>query len=221
MSPYVNIHTHQVGEGVCILDIGNGNVTEEENEIQGMRRVFYSVGVHPMNSVDTWAKAMSEVESALRMDKVIAVGECGLDRRSPICLEKQERIFKQQVELAERWHKPLIVHCVKAYSELITIKKQMLSSVPWIVHGYNNNGQILRELLNHGFYISLGMTLLNPLSTASKLLRTIPMEALFLETDDKEVAIHLVYEAAGKILGVQMEELQNLIWCNYNKVFAK
>ncbi len=74
-------------------------------------------------------------------------------------MKTQEEILEVQVRLAEELCKPLIIHCVKAYSELIAVRKRTKSSVAWIVHGYNNNERILRQLLDHGFYISVGAAL--------------------------------------------------------------
>ena len=144
-----------------------------------------------------------------------------MDRRSPICMETQEEILEVQVRLAEELCKPLIIHCVKAYSELIAVKKRTKSSQPWIIHGYNNNEQILRQLLDHGFYISMGAALLNSRSNAFRLLRMIPMERLFLENDDKKVEISVIYEMASTILEVDVEMLKEIIRNNYNKVFRK
>lgn len=126
-----------------------------------------------------------------------------------------------QVGLAEELHKPLIIHCVKAYSELIAVRKRMKSSVPWVIHGYNNNRQILQQLLEHGFYISVGTALLNARSNIFQLLRTIPLDVLFLENDDKKVEIHVIYETASTILGIDVETLKEIIWRNYNGVFIK
>ena len=154
------------------------------------------------------------------MEKVIAIGECGLDRRSPIGMKTQEEILAVQVGLAEALRKPLIIHCVKAYSELIAVKRRTGSSVPWIVHGYNNNEQILRQLLNHGLYISVGAALLDSRSNAFRLLRMIPAERLFLENDDKEVEISVIYEAASAIFEVDVEVLKEITRNNYNKVFG-
>ena len=123
------------------------------------QEVFYSVGVHPMKLAGLGENVFTGIEDTVRMEKVIAIGECGLDRRSPICMKTQEEILDVQVGLAEELRKPLIIHCVKAYSELIAVKKRTGSSVPWIIHGYNNNEQILRQLLDHGFYISVGAAL--------------------------------------------------------------
>ena len=161
------------------------------------------------------------IEDTVRIKKVIAIGECGLDRRSPICMKTQEEILEVQVRLAEELCKPLIIHCVKAYSELIAVRKRTKSSVPWIVHGYNNNERILRQLLDCEFYISVGAALSDSRSNAFQLLRMIPAERLFLENDDKEVEISVIYETASAILGVDVETMKEITGNNYNKVFRK
>ena len=224
MNPYVNIHTHHVGEGINILDVGEGKAwveKEKRRELVEGQNVFYSVGVHPMKLNELGESVFVGIEDTVRIKKVIAIGECGLDRRSPICMESQEKILEVQVGLAEKLRKPLLIHCVRAYPELIAVKKRTGSSVSWIVHGYNNNEQILRQLLNHGYYISVGAALLNSHSNAFQLLRVIPLEALFLENDDKEVEISVIYETASAILGVDVETMKEITGNNYNKVFRK
>lgn len=94
----------------------------------------------------------------------------------------------------------------------------MKTTVPWIIHGFNNNEQILNQLLEHGFYISVGPQLLNPRSNAFRLLRKIPLYALFLESDDRDVRIEAIYESAASELGIGEEELKRVIWDNYQKV---
>ena len=138
MNSYVNIHTHHVGEGINILDVGEGKAwvegEEKRKSVEG-QEVFYSVGVHPMKLAGLGENVFTGIEDTVRMEKVIAIGECGLDRRSPICMKTQEEILDVQVGLAEELRKPLIIHCVKAYSELIAVKKRTGSSVSWIIHG--------------------------------------------------------------------------------------
>ena len=158
----MNIHTHHVGEGINILDVGEGKAwveKEKRRELVEGQNVFYSVGVHPMKLNELGESVFVGIEDTVRIKKVIAIGECGLDRRSPICMKTQEEILEVQVRLAEELCKPLIIHCVKAYSELIAVRKRTKSSVPWIVHGYNNNERILRQLLDCEFYISVGAAL--------------------------------------------------------------
>lgn len=223
MNPYVNIHTHHAGEGINILDVGEGNTwidRENQREPETGQEVFYSVGIHPMKLEEVGEDALACIEDTIQLDKVIAIGECGLDRRSPFSIEEQGRILEAQVALAERYRKPLIIHCVKAYSELIAIRGKTKSTVPWIIHGFNNNEQILQQLLGHGFHVSVGAALLNARSNAFHLIRQVPADRLFLENDDKEIEIGVIYEAAAGVLGLDVEELKRMMLENYKKVFA-
>lgn len=223
MNPYVNIHTHHAGEGIHILDVGEGKAwidRENRREREEGQEVFYSVGIHPMKLEQVGEDALACIEDTIQSDKVIAVGECGLDRRSPFSIEEQGKILEAQVALAERYRKPLVIHCVKAYPELMVLRGKTNSSLPWIIHGFNNNEQILQQLLSHGFYISAGAALLNPRSNAFRLLRRVPADRLFLENDDKEIGIGVIYEAAAGILGLDVEELKRMMLENYKKVFA-
>ena len=164
MNSYVNIHTHHVGEGINIPDVGDGKAwvegEEKRKSVEG-QEVFYSVGVHPMNLAGLGENVFTGIEDTVLMEKVIAIGECGLDRRFPIFMKTQEEILDVQVGLAEELRNPLIIHCEKASSELIAVKKRTGSSVPWLIHGSNNNEQLLRLLLDHGFYLSVGADLMH------------------------------------------------------------
>lgn len=219
----MNIHTHHVGEGINILDVGEGKAwveKEKRRELVEGQNVFYSVGVHPMKLNELGESVFVGIEDTVRIKKVIAIGECGLDRRSPICMKTQEEILEVQVRLAEELCKPLIIHCVKAYSELIAIRGKTKSTVPWIIHGFNNNEQILQQLLGHGFHVSVGAALLNARSNAFHLIRQVPADRLFLENDDKEIEISVIYRAASGVLGLDVEELKRMMLENYKKVFA-
>ena len=126
----MNIHTHHVGEGINILDVGEGKAwveKEKRRELVEGQNVFYSVGVHPMKLNELGESVFVGIEDTVRIKKVIAIGECGLDRRSPICMKTQEEILEVQVRLAEELCKPLIIHCVKAYSELIAVRKRTIN----------------------------------------------------------------------------------------------
>ena len=78
MNPYVNIHTHHVGEGINILDVGEGKACVEGEEkrksVEG-QEVFYSVGVHPMKLAGLGENVFTGIEDTVRMEKVIAIGE--------------------------------------------------------------------------------------------------------------------------------------------------
>ena len=105
MSPYVNTHTHHVGEGINVLDVGEGGAWLENENVRVLAEgqdAFYSVGLHPMKVGQAADEALTVIRETILDERVIAVGECGLDRRSAATMEKQERVLLEQVQLAEQ-----------------------------------------------------------------------------------------------------------------------
>lgn len=214
MFPFVNVHTHTPGEGINVWDVGRNVPVGEVGEMD-----FFSVGIHPMEGMREGEVDWSGFRVLVERERVVAVGECGLDRRFARDLREQERLFWRQAECAEEAGKPVVIHGVRAYPEIIATRKAGGFRMPWVIHGYNNNERILAQLLEHGFYISAGAALLNPDSNVSRRLGDIPPERLFLETDDRETGIAEVYAGAACRLGWEMEELKKRLWMNFNTVF--
>ncbi|MDR6821378.1 TatD DNase family protein [Arcicella sp. BE139] len=181
----------------------------------------FSVGLHPwyikQENID---KDFEELAQLAKHPNVLAIGECGLDRLIDLDMNIQEEVFIRQIHLAETLQKPVIIHCVKAFSELIALKKRLNPKVPLIVHGFNNNPQICGQLVQHQFYISLGSALLNSQSNASKNISSIPIQQLFLETDDKICFISTIFAHASTYLTQPVEVLQEQILQNFKKVVS-
>ncbi|MEA5260259.1 TatD family hydrolase [Arcicella aquatica] len=181
----------------------------------------FSVGLHPwyikQENID---KDFEELAQLAKHPNVLAIGECGLDRLIDLNMNIQEEVFIRQIHLAETLQKPVIIHCVKAFSELIALKKRLKPKVPLIVHGFNNNPQICAQLVQHQFYISLGSALLNSQSNASKNISSIPIQQLFLETDDKICFISTIFAHASTYLTQPVEVLQEQILQNFKKVVS-
>ncbi len=213
---YIDFHTHHDfdPEIIQIRNIFAQDFTA--NESGG----FCSVGIHPwhLNEIDIEA-GISNISKATAAKNVLIIGECGLDKKTNTDFAIQKNAFLRQIEFAEKSHKPLIIHCVKAHNELIALKKSVKSDIPWIIHGFNGNVQTLNGLLQHNFYFSVGERLLknNP---KQELLRLIPADRLFLETDDQDISIQKIYFFAAQILGVTEKELQEQIIRNFKLIFG-
>ncbi|MET3128532.1 TatD DNase family protein [Arcicella rosea] len=218
MPIYLNIHTHQTSTEKDILSIINAQTASGWMDIAVGK---FSVGLHPWyikpENID---EDFVQLEELARQPNVLAIGECGLDRLIDLDMSFQEEVFIRQIRLAETLQKPVIIHCVKAFSELIMLKKKLKPSIPMIVHGFNNNAQICRQLVNHQFYLSLGSALLNSESNASKNILTIPIQQLFLETDDKNCFISTIFAHASTYLTEPVEVLQEQILQNFKRVVS-
>lgn len=212
---YLNLHTHLFTDKHDILEIVNQYPREFDAAIP-----HYSIGIHPwyldVNHVD---EELAIIESKLQFENCLAVGECGLDKRIAIPLSLQFEVFEKQLHLAQKYAKPVILHCVAAFQELIAIKNQLKITVPMIVHGFSKNEIIAKQLVDAGFYLSFGKYLLrNPeLETVFK---TIPNDRFFLETDTMEEGIREVYAVAAKLKNLEKEVMQKQIQENYVKVFS-
>ena len=150
-----------------------------------------------------------------------AIGECGLDRACDSDFELQREVFIKQIELSEQYHKPLIIHAVRSYPDIIAIRKETKSNQPWIIHGFNGNEHSTEQLLRHdGIYLSLGDVLFKNEKRAERLLDIIPSDRLFLETDVAERSIVEVYEKASLLSGVATDILRKDIFDNFVKIFG-
>ena len=218
MPIYLNIHTHQTSTEKDTLSIINAQTV---SGWMNMAVGKFSVGLHPWYiKPENIAEDFAQLEELARQPNVLAIGECGLDRLIDLDMSIQEEVFIRQIRLAETLQKPVIIHCVKAFSELIMLKKKLKPSIPMIVHGFNNNAQICQQLINHQFYLSLGSALLNSESNASKNILTIPIQQLFLETDDKNCFISTIFAHASTYLTEPVEVLQEQILQNFKRVVS-
>lgn len=180
----------------------------------------YSLGLHPwFIEAQDGGEALRKIEAALADDRMLAVGECGLDRLTAAPMRDQEVLFRAQLQLAERAAKPVVIHCVRAFNELLRIKKNETIATPWIVHGFNNKPRIAVPLLEQGCYLSFGKALLQDGSNAREVLRLTPLHRFFLETDESDAALSEIYRAAADIKRLDPAALQAQILSNFKRVF--
>lgn len=211
---FFNFHTHQFTNQTTVLELVNQYPKEFDPSIS-----FYSIGIHPWYIKEEEIELeLKIIEEKLKTENCLAIGECGLDKRIEVPFEKQIEVFEKQLALAEKHKKPVVIHCVAAFQEVIAIKKKMKISVPMIIHGFSKNIQVAEQLIKEGFYISFGKYLLrNP--DLKTVFEKIPNDRFFLETDTMEESIMQVYDVAAEYKNITIIELKNIISSNYNKVF--
>jgi TatD DNase family protein len=217
LQKYIDIHTHNSKHQDNVISLRN-IIANQPFHLE--QNINYSIGLHP------WYLELASKESDLtdlniicQLPNVKAVGEIGLDRLCETSFELQIEMFERQLLLAENLNKPVIIHCVKAISDLISIKKRLKPKVPMVIHGFNQNKQVLLELIRHQFYISIGSVVLDINSNAFFLLDQIPIEQLFFETDESDLHISKIYEMAAIRMKVPEYELVRQINLNFERVF--
>lgn len=213
---YFNLHTHHFSNQKNILELVNQYPLEFDATIP-----YYSIGIHPWKIIESNVdNELNIIESKLNSQNCLALGECGLDKRIEIDLDLQLQVFEKQLLLAEKYKKPVVIHCVAAFQEVIAKKKKLNISVPMIIHGFSKNIKTAKQLLENGFYLSFGKNLLqNP--ALESVFKDIPNDRFFLETDTIQQGIEQVYALAAKYKNITVEELQPIIISNFDTVFNK
>ena len=206
----INIHTHtSSSDSFEIVSIHGHNDTR-------IPTFPFSIGCHPWFSDQT---IRPDLESIMKNDSCLAVGECGLDTLKGPHLNQQLNVFEEMVKLSEAVGKPLIIHCVRALNELIACKKRLKPKQPWIVHGLTRRNWIV-SLIENGFYLSVGEAVLKNDSLRNALVQDVPLDRIFMETDDANCSILHVYESISSSKNLPLVALEKQIEENFRSVFG-
>lgn len=201
-----DIHTHHDRYGAII------STTPEEFRPQPGR--YYSVGLHPWDLSDKSKGVLSQLEAAVQHMQVVAIGETGLDKlKSGVSYETQILYFEKHIHLSEQWHKPLIIHAVKAYDDIIRIHKARKPAQPWIIHGFRGKPETAAQLLREGLYLSFSEYYNH------ETLKSVPLDRLFLETDEGNMPIDKLYRKAAHIRNLPTHRLHRSIARNIAHTF--
>lgn len=192
---FIDIHTHQRKEGKTIINCYPSDFYPQEG-------LWYSVGIHPWYVSDvSSANDFRNLERALVHPQVLALGECGLDKRCDKNLNLQIKIFEQQIKLSEKIRKPMILHVVHAFNEIIALYREYSPHQPWIIHGFRGKAEIAKQLLKEGLYLSIGE------HYSQQSLSVIPDDRLFIETDESMLPIGTIYSNVAEGLSIPIKQL--------------
>ena len=206
---FFNIHTHiakHPANEILSADVSSFSAIGK-NE-------FLSVGIHPWY-LDDAENQLDLLRKAIENKQVVAIGESGLDKLKGPSMDLQTTVFKKQIALSEEYHLPMVIHCVKAYNELIQIKKSTHPHQPWIIHGFRGKEALAKECILHGFHLSFGAYY------QEDALRAVPVEKLFVETDESDMDIEDICLRIAHTRGMELEELTESIKKNVERVFFK
>lgn len=185
-----------------------------------MATSFASIGLHPWHvKKDSLDVDINLIELNANSSNVVAIGEAGLDKTIQTDIAIQLEAFHRQIDISISSDKPMIMHCVRAYNELIKIRKDRMIKQPWVFHWFNASEQTAQQLIRSGCYLSFGHMLFHETSKAFKTFSSIPVNSLFFETDDASVSIVEVYAKAAMVKGISLPALQAQIERNFNNCF--
>lgn len=240
-SPFIDIHTHQRVSppppegsteiiriynlepeeiGPIIAPFAAKSGQEAENTETAAR---FSAGIHPYRYLkdNELEAALQQLDLLCQKNRIEFIGECGLDRLKGPNLDRQLKTFRSQIDLAEKHQKPLIIHGVRVYDELIRIKKQQGIKVPAIIHGFRKSPETALQLYDHGFILSFGQAIMRRESKTAKALETLWERDLpfFLESDGSGLDIREIYGMASNLLKISTDTLKDAIFASWKKLF--
>jgi TatD DNase family protein len=215
---YIDIHTHggKPSAGVIFIE----NLMAHEAKTPGdIPEQACTIGIHPwFLSEKNYRQLICSVENSVQLPNILAVGEAGFDKLRGPSLELQRKVFEEQVNIAEIYAKPVIIHCVRAWEELLASFKKLKPGTPWMIHGFRGNKELAGQLLSKGMYFSFWFDFVMRPESAN-LLRSLPLDRIFLETDGADTDIREIYKKVAMDLGLTIDELKEVISNSFNLFF--
>lgn len=190
-----------------ILDIHTHNTQTHAQTIE-------TVGIHPWHAANC---DLAEVEK--HAPSADAIGEIGLDYACEVPREVQTAVLRAQLTLAEQFEKPVVLHCVRAFEEVMKIVADYrLKAV--IFHGFIGSKEQAQRALAQGYFLSFGERTFHSPKTIEAL-RITPLSQLFAESDESPTPIEEIYSKIADLRGVSTEDLDAAAKSNFAKIFPQ
>jgi TatD DNase family protein len=191
--PFIDIHTHRQCEG-------------------GM-----TYGIHPW-TLDAFHNEFIKLETLLKENRIVAIGETGIDRAHKDTIPLQLEVFEKHILLSEQYQKPLIIHNVRGTADILRLHKKYQPKQAWIIHGFNGTATEARQLTDRGIYLSVGESLFYENRKIHESITSIPLDCLFFETDTSEKTIQEIYTKAAELLNLSLDQLKEQIFANFARL---
>ncbi len=196
-------------------------------------KIIPAVGLHPWDILDVDAQNFDLLEHLIKTNRNAVIGEIGFDRWKPHIknrFDEQKQVFDIQIELAKKYNRPIVIHCLKAWGWLQKYlhEKDLLPS-KFMVHSYNGSSEFIGKILKRGGYISLSSSILRlnkNKDILKRMLKDDGINRLLIETDspslspfgkhDINTPKNLLYilEEIAKIAEIDSNELAEITYKN-------
>ena len=130
MHPFINLHAHRKPQSDEEFVIRNAYHFMDADKADALP-YSVSTGIHPWQLKEDFSLQLNQLTKLASCKNVIAIGECGLDRIKGPAIGIQIDALRAQIEIANRINKPMILHLVKSYSDMLAISHSM--KTPWII----------------------------------------------------------------------------------------
>lgn len=215
---------HQAGiERIVVVGFDRETNRDAIKLADQYENIFAVVGWHPVDAIDFTEEDLQEIERLAGHEKVVAIGEMGLDYywdKSP--KEIQDEVFRKQIRLAKQLELPIVVHNRDATEDLMRIlDEEGASEVGGIMHCFSGSVETAMKCIDMNFYISFaGPVTFKNAKQPKEVALNVPLDRILIETDCPYLAPHphrgkqnepayvsLVAEEIATIKGLTYEEV--------------
>ncbi|NLK44977.1 MAG: TatD family hydrolase [Tissierellia bacterium] len=198
--------------------------------------IYGTVGVHPHSAKDMDESTIEILRSLAKRDKVVAIGEIGLDfyyDNSP--RDEQRKWFREQLKLAKELGLPVVIHSRDAQQETYDILKEAQDgTLRGVLHCYSGSKEMAMEYIKLGFYISIaGPVTFKNARVLKEVAKAVPLDKLLVETDcpylapepyrgkrNEPIFVKYVAGTIADLKGISYEELAKATNRNTRELFG-
>lgn len=193
--------------------------------------LYACVGIHPENLDNLPDDYLSQIAALYRHQKVVAIGEIGLDYHWDIDRDRQRIVFEQQLQLSRELDAPVVIHDREAHGDVMAYLRKYRPK--GLLHCYSGSVEMLKEVMHLGMYISLGGTVtFKNARVPVEVAAAVPLDRLLLETDapylspvphrgERNDSRNIAYTAAriAEIRGIEVQELLQITCANAKRFY--
>lgn len=223
-----------IDNGVLKIIINGYNMQSNREVLELVKKydiVYGALGIQPEELYDYNDDSLKFIEEHINDEKIIAVGEIGLDYHYDTDKELQKELFKRQLEIAYKYNKPVIIHSRDCIQETYNILKE--SKVKGTMHCYSGSKEMALEFIKIGFLIGIGgVSTFKNAKNIVDVIKYIPLEYIILETDspyltpepyrgkrNEPMYIPIVAKRVADIKGLDIKEIERTTTDNARRLF--
>ena len=223
-----------IDNGVLKIIINGYNMQSNREVLELVKKydiVYGALGIQPEELYDYNDDSLKFIEEHINDEKIIAVGEIGLDYHYDTDKKLQKELFKRQLEIAYKYNKPVIIHSRDCIQETYNILKE--SKVKGTMHCYSGSKEMALEFIKIGFLIGIGgVSTFKNAKNIVDVIKYIPLEYIILETDspyltpepyrgkrNEPMYIPIVAKRVADIKGLGIKEIETTTTDNARRLF--
>lgn len=194
--------------------------------------IYMTIGFHPDEANEITDEDIEDLEKLILTNrKIVGIGEIGLDYyHNDDNIEKQKEIFIKQLDLAEKYNLPVVIHSRDSIQDIYDILKT--KNVKGIIHCFSGSTEMAELFVKLGFYLGIGGVLTFKNSKLKEIFDTIKVDNIVFETDSPYLApepmrghenfpknVKVVASFLSKYLNMSIQEVTDITYNNVNKIF--